>query len=104
MKKYTVLIGTDDGSLMQADAIECQSKLWIVPVWLDTPDQGWTAPNRIIRFDNRRYQDTRTMQNRRADFVLNEPIPKALLELKTPAQPIVGFDYVELPEIRLALP
>ncbi len=103
MKIYKVMVGTDQGTILMVDAIEWQSKLWLVPMWLDNPALKVTSPNRIVRVDNLPHQKI----SREAfghDYLLNTPVPMALLDQKTPAQPISGFEYVELPDIHFELP
>jgi len=38
----------DDGELLEADTIEYEGKLWIVPEWLAGPTKGTEMPARII--------------------------------------------------------
>lgn len=93
---------TDGGTIMDADVIEHEGKLWLVPFWLDNLALGYTTPARIVRFDNRPHQDLR-----HTDFgcyLINDPLPRALFEAPTPQPPIAGFEYHELPDIRLAIP
>jgi hypothetical protein len=96
--KAKVIFG---GALHNADAIEYQGKLWLVPHWLDMPAQGVTMPARIVRFDNLRYDDVRSTNL--GDFVVTMSMPKELFETQSPKQPITGYEYLELPEIRIPL-
>ncbi|HEY5379911.1 MAG TPA: hypothetical protein VIJ78_10300, partial [Pseudolabrys sp.] len=96
--KATVIVG---GAIHKSDAIEYEGKLWLVPHWLDMPAQGVTMPARIIRFDNRQYSDVRGTNL--GDFVVNDSMPKELFDHQTPRQPIAGYEYLEMPEIRIPL-
>jgi hypothetical protein len=98
MRKFKVRASAG-GMLVVLDGIEWQGKLWIVPNWLDSLSQGVTMPARIIRFDNLMHSDARGTGN----YVLTASIPKELLEVKTPQQDIVGYEYIELPDIQIAL-
>ena len=89
-----------DGALMNVDAIEWDGKLWLAPNWLDTPDGKWTMPTRIIRFDTLAHSDLRGKSA--IDFVLQDSMPKELFGDRTPQPPIAGFEYLELPNIRVA--
>jgi hypothetical protein len=80
-----------------ADTIEHEGKLWLVPHWLDTPDGKWTMPARIIRLDTLRHAKFYGP----ADFVVHDPMPTELFDVRTPKQPIEGFEFHELPEIRI---
>lgn len=96
--KATVIFG---GGLHKTDAIEFEGKLWLVPHWLDMPAQGVTMPGRIVRFDNLQYSDVRGTNL--GDFVVNMSMPKELFAPESPKQPIAGYEYRELPEIRIPL-
>lgn len=89
----------DDGSFHEIDLIEHDNEIWLVPHWYDVPAQGVTKPARIIRLKSLRYQPP--VGNR--DYVVNTPIPTALLNLPTPKQSIAGIEVQEMPEISLPL-
>jgi hypothetical protein len=105
MSVFKAMVGTDQGSMLQVDAIEFENKLWLVPHWLEAPAQGIRMPRRIIRFDNLPHQDLRGKNASFGDFVLSYGIPKALLD-ETISSPTIAipFEIRELPEIRLPLP
>jgi hypothetical protein len=94
-----ILVG---GSLLMADAIEHEGKLWLVPNWLDVPDGKSKTPTRIIRFDNLRYSDLRGKSL--IDFLLQVPMPDELFGFETPTSPVVGFEFRESPDILVAKP
>jgi len=96
--KVKVSVG---GALCNADGIEYEGKLWLVPHWLDMPAQGVTMPSRIIRFDILPHADVRGTNL--GDYILNGPMPKELFEPQTPKQAIAGYEYRELPDIRIPL-
>lgn len=86
------------GGIHTVDTIEHEGKLWLVPNWLDDLAEGVTMPSRIIRLDVLRYERMGT-----EGFALRDPMPKALLERRTPPKPIPGYEYQELPDIRFPL-
>ena len=89
----------DDGSLFEVDLIEHDNDLWLVPHWYDVPAQGVTKPARIIRLKSLRYQPPGG-DNR---YVVNAPIPTALLNVRGPKQAVPGIEVQEMPEISLPL-
>jgi hypothetical protein len=103
MKILKAMVGSaDSGELFQVDVIEHDRKLWLVPHWLDVPAQGVSKPARIIRMDILPHQKN-PPNSPYGDYVLNVPIPKALLNPQTPKRTIAGFEVQELPEITLPL-
>jgi hypothetical protein len=97
-----LVIGVADGGISKCDAIEFDGKLWLVPRWLDFPAQGLTKPARLVRFDTLLHQAT-SNSLQEADYVLNQPIPGELFEIRTPKEPILGFEFLELPEVSFPL-
>lgn len=89
----------EDGSTYEVDLIEHENELWLVPHWYDVPAQGVTKPARLIRLKSLRYQPPAGVLR----YIVNTPIPKALLNLQTPKQSIPGIEVQEMPEISLPL-
>lgn len=99
MKILKAMVGSaDSGEIFQIDVIEHDNKLWLVPQWYDVPAQGVSKPARIIRMDTLRHQKI-APGGLHGDYILNVPIPTALLNLPTPKQPVPGFEVQEMPEI-----
>lgn len=103
MAVMTAKVLTDGGAILTVDVIQHAGKFWMVPYWLDRPNEGGTTPNRIIRLDSLPHERMAS-GSPVGDFVVKHPIPKALLEPETPSPPIAGFEYQELPDIRFAKP
>ena len=79
MKIEKATVGNDeDGALFQCDVIEWEGALWLVPAWLENPDEGWMTPSRIIQIDGLKFQ--RTPGGPFGDYIINEPVPKSVLE------------------------
>lgn len=99
MKILKAMVGSSDsGKLFKVDVIEHDKKLWLVPQWYDVPAQGVSKPARIIRMDTLPHQKN-APNSPYGDYILNAPIPTALLNLPTPRPPIPGFEVQEMPEI-----
>lgn len=96
MKIVKTYVGSEDGQVLKLDTIEHDKKLWLVSHWLDTPDGKWTMPGRIIRLD---LLDHSPFGD--AGYVLNGSIPKSLLAVGSPREPVRGFEVIELPDIRI---
>lgn len=89
------------GQILKMDTIEHEGQFWLVPQWIDSQTEEWTMPARIILLDSLPHQES---DGKQWDFVLNDPIPKAIAFGET--QPEEGSEYVvvERPNIRLPKP
>lgn len=92
-----------DGRVAAIDTIEWQGALWLVPTWLDRPDEGWTAPERLIRLDTLRVQKMLTWPHR-PNFCLTDPLPKDVYEGRVPPEQAARYEVIEHPAIRIELP
>ena len=99
LREKAVVMSEDDGSTYEIDIIEHDNELWLVPHWYDVPAQGVTKPARLIRLKSLRYQPP--VGNR--GYVVNTPIPTALLNLPTPKQSVLSIEVQEMPELSLPL-
>lgn len=85
----------DSGSIAHGSAIKHEGKLWLVPQWLDTPSEQTTQPERIICLDGLPYQLDGKLGGKTFDYLLQRPIPTAVLYGPNPSQEAGGF-VVEL--------
>jgi hypothetical protein len=92
-------VGSDDGTIYTVDVIEYQSGLWLVVLWRVNPTLGLQKPERIIRLDILPHQDLGEPGFGPHRFVLNEPIPKAVLDGTTPPEQAHGFVVIDRPDI-----
>jgi hypothetical protein len=92
----TLIAITDESTIFQADTVEYQGKLWLVPEWLEAPTEGWKKPRRIIRLDGLEYQRLEA-GDPRGNFVLKWPIPRAVIEGRDQNAANNGYVVVELP-------
>jgi hypothetical protein len=94
-KRHETLIQrADDGELLEADTIEYEGRLWIVPEWLAGPTKGTEMPARIICLDN--LQTAKPGPRYWADLVLSIPLSKDFLEGRALIQ---GVAVIEKPDI-----
>lgn len=91
------------GTIFKMDTIEHEGKLWLVPQWLENREEGWMTPARIILLDVLQHEDIRDSKLP-ADYNLNYPIPKAVLDGKTEEQSATEYVVVELPGIKVPIP
>lgn len=101
-KILRVAVGSDGGGILKCDAIEYEGKLWLVPHWLDVPAKGVTKPRRIIRMDTLRYQPMKNPAYG-VDYILNDYMPKAVLEGTAPPEQARQYEIVELSEIEIPM-
>lgn len=94
---------SDGTSIFDLPAIEHQGKLWLVPQWLESTDGVWIRPALIISTENLHVQDLRG-KGHAADFAVNAPIPKAVLEGRVRSPEAAGYVMVERPELRFRKP
>jgi hypothetical protein len=102
LKTAVALEGDNSGSIYQMDTIEWQGKNWLVPQWLEAPQLGYSIPARIICLDYLPHQ--KTAGGNFGDFVLNQPLPKAMFEGPLPKTPTALPAVIERPDIRFPIP
>jgi hypothetical protein len=103
MKILKTGVGSDTGTIYKCDTIEHEGKLWLVPQWLDVPAKGVRKPRRLIRMDSLPHQPM-TNPAYGLDYILNDGIPKAVLEGTAPSEQADEFEIVDLPEIEFPIP
>jgi len=76
----TMVYFSDDthGNIYKVDTIEYEGKYWLVPEWLESPQEGLTMPKRIILLETLQHQ--KNIGGAISDFVLNDGIPKAVFD------------------------
>jgi hypothetical protein len=104
MKILKTMVGAGN-KILQCDTIEHEGKIWLVPKWLASPAEGVQRPERIVRIDLLPHQKLdRKPGGIPADYVLNVPIPRDVLD--GPILPGKGseFEVVPQPDIQVLLP
>lgn len=89
--KAVIIIEGEPG-LAQCDLIRHANRLWLVPEWLKHHEPGLMQPERIIRLDRLRYQKVSEKGQHLGQYLVQEPIPKAVLYDDDP--PSAGGKYV----------
>lgn len=89
---------SDGKTLWPVDTIEHEGGLWLVPVWLEAPNEGWKKPARIIRMDILPHKKLGPPQP--WDFHLLDQVPKGILDGTTPSKEARGYVVIDLPEIQ----
>jgi hypothetical protein len=90
-------------SVLLADTIEYEGKLWLVLKWLFPLSKEWREPERLICISNLKFQDLRGSPNRLFDFCLSAPLPMVLFE-SIPKLPVEQYIVIEHPHIRFRMP
>jgi hypothetical protein len=99
MRIFTSTIGTDIGTVVKADTIKHEGKLWIVLKWLVSPDERVQRPAYIIRIDDLPLQHT--PGGPFGDYILLQGnIPKAVLDGLSESGPDHQFEVVQTPDIQ----
>lgn len=78
------------------DTISHEGEFWIVPRWLIDPTKGVEYPERIIRLASIPHQKS---DGKRYDFLLNDPMPKAVFDGQPNAQSGIEYDVRERPPL-----
>ena len=81
MKTLFIVAVMCENSVLNVDGLRHENKLWLVPRWLDYPLEKMSKPERMIRFDTLPFQEMQG--NSLHDFLLQQPIPKAVLDCET---------------------
>jgi hypothetical protein len=101
MKIFRTMIGVGTQMLL-CDTIEHEGGLWLVPHWLEDIAKKARMPTRIIRMDSLPHQALSAPYP--ADFVLNAPIPKDVIDGVNTFSQGVQYEVVESPPIRFPSP
>lgn len=84
------------------DTVEYQGGLWLVIRWTAAPTEGYRMPVRIVRLDVLSYQKLGPPHP--ADFGLNVPISKDVLDGTVPSKEARGYVVVDRPPIEFPIP
>ncbi len=102
--KVSVRVGEGDGEpaqLLSADVVSYKGSNWFVPKWRERPNEGWRTPERIVCLD--------TIHHRKVDFgatqyVIDDPIPRAVLFGDAPPAQESEFLVEYQPDIQVPIP
>jgi hypothetical protein len=99
MRLFRTEIPTDDGARVICDTIQHDGKLWLAPEWLEDPAKPYSKPVRLIGLSALKYRSI--AMSSRVDFVLDQPVPVAVLQGQVPRAEAAPFVILEHPDIRV---
>jgi len=84
----------EGGTIESIDTIEHERRLWLVPVWIDTPAIKQKQPLLIVRMDQLPYQEWDD-----GDYVLNTILPRWIFWDGNRPLPETNLEVREKPDI-----
>ena len=96
IQKSLVPVGS---KILTVDTITYEGSKWLVPYWLESPEEGCSMPLRIVCMDMIRHQESRLSG---ADYVVNDPVPQSVLDGETDTVEGQKTRVVERPNIRIS--
>jgi hypothetical protein len=101
MKLLKTMVSLKNQGIVLCDTIEHEGELWLVPEWIDgVPKEGYSKPARIICLTSLRHGGGFG----KADFVLNDPIPKDIWTGLVPPESATPYTMIESPDITVLTP
>jgi hypothetical protein len=98
MRVMKTAIPRGDGSQLVCDTIQHEGKLWLAPAWLEEATKPYSRPVRLIGMSGLKY---RSMPMRsEVDFVMEHPVPEAVLEGRVQGAQTAPFIILERPDVR----
>ena len=99
MRILKTAIPIEDGSQLVCDTIQHDGKLWLAPDWIGEASRPYRKPARLIGLSGLKY---RSMPMRsEVDFIVDHPIPRAVLEGRVQGERAEPFVILERPDIRI---
>jgi len=87
------------------DAIEHEGQIWLVPVWLESKTEAWSAPLRLICISAPPAGlQLQKIEHEKADYNLNYPIPLADFLNEAPPETDHEFMVIERPALKIGHP
>lgn len=90
------------GGVFHMDTIEYQGGFWLVPEWLKELGSNIGMPARLIRLDSLPHQ--KTPGSPLGDFVLNNPLPKDVVDRHSPVKTGSGYEVIQYPDLQVRIP
>lgn len=98
-RRLIVLICIEnDKGIYEQDAIEYEGQIWLVPEWSDHISGEYCIPTRIVSLATLRHQPAPSGFD--AELVVNDPIPKDVLDGRVPPRLANKYVVREMPDIR----
>lgn len=91
------------GAILKGDAIEHEGRLWFVPMWYDSKEEAWSVPLRLVCLSTPEIVVClqKLVDDPKADFLLNYPIPIADLSKETAPEKSSEFLVIERPPLKI---
>jgi hypothetical protein len=83
------------------DVIEYEGTFWLVPEWLDNHRQRVSKPARIVCLQGLEHQQRR--RGVTPEFVVNNPVPRWLLDGPIPPEEADKYVVLDYPEIQFPI-
>jgi hypothetical protein len=99
MRVFKTAIPRDDQHFFVCDTIQHDGKLWLAPEWLEEPTRPYSKPARLIGMSGLKYRSVPLRGD--VDFVVEEPLPEAVLSGRVRAPEADPFVIIEAPDIRI---
>jgi hypothetical protein len=99
MRVMKTAIPCEDGSQLVCDTIQHDGKLWLAPVWLEEASKPYSKPARLIGMSGLKYRSM--PMNSEVDFVMEHPVPLAVLQGRVQAAQAAPFVILEQPDVRI---
>jgi hypothetical protein len=81
------------------DTIQHDGKLWLAPSWLEDASKPYSKPSRLIGMSGLKYRSMPMKSE--VDFIMEQPIPDAVLRGALPSNGAPPFVVLESPDIRI---
>jgi hypothetical protein len=105
---FKVIVPFEDGVMTDCPAVEYQGGIWLVPMWLPFPNEGYMKPERMLRLGQFRHQEfvppaTGPGMFAGADFGIIEPIPRALFDGELTPHLKSKYDVLDKPDAKFQM-
>lgn len=101
MKFANVL--TERSLVTGLSVIEHEGALWIVTGWLEHKTRPVRRPIRLIRMTGLAFEELDAAKHG-ADYMVNQPIPRAVLDGRTPREKAGDFVVLDTPDLEFPMP
>jgi hypothetical protein len=99
MRILRTSIPCEDGSQQLCDTIQHEGRLWLAPEWLEDPSKPYSKPARLIGMSGLKYRSLPLRGD--VDFVLEHPVPEAVLQGRVHGPQADPFVVLERPDVRI---
>ena len=99
IRVFKTAIPRGDGSSLVCDTIQHEGKLWLAPEWLEGASKAYSKPARLIGMSGLDYRSMPMKSE--VDFVMERPIPDAVLHGRVQGPQAAPFLVLESPDVRI---